>query len=348
MNGQAQGFLVVSALAGTLFCVYLASPFLPAILGALLLAVLFDPLQDRLEQALGGRRSVAALAVVLIVLVAVLIPAAMVVSAALGELRDLYSQLNARSAAGGGWLAQIERATGPGLEWLSLRTGVPAEEIRAALVERLAGISGSVLRGTTAVAAGLTEAIVQTAVAVMTLFFLLRDGAGILAHVRANSPLPDEQTAELIESTGAAITANVYGVLAVAVAQGTLAGVGYWLTGLHGPVLWALVTALFSMVPLIGTSAVWIPAVAVLAAGGDYGRAALLAVWSAALVGMADNVVRPWVIGQRTNASPLLVFFALLGGAKLFGLAGLFIGPVVLSVTAVLLKFWSASRNAVR
>jgi len=152
----------------------------------------------------------------------------------------------------------------------------------------------------------------------------------------------------LIGSTGAAVTANVYGMLAVALAQGSLAGLGYWLVGLHAPVLWAMVTALFSMVPLIGTSIVWVPAVFLLIAVGDYSRAAVLGVWSAALVGMADNMVRPQVIGQRTNASPLLVFFALLGGAKLFGLAGLFIGPVALSVTAVLLKFWSASRDAVR
>lgn len=346
MNGQ--GFLVASALAGAAFCLYLASPFLPAILGALLLAVLFAPVQARLEQRCGGRRSLAAFLVILIVLVAVLIPAATVSIAGLRELRDLYGQLNARSAAGGGWLAQIERTAGPGLDWLATRTGIPAEEIRASVVDRLAAVGGSLLRSTTAVAASLTEAVVQTVVAIMTLFFLLRDGPGILAHIRANSPLSADQTAELIDSSGAAIAANVYGVLAVALAQGSLAGVGYWLTGLHAPILWALVTALFSMVPLIGTSAVWVPAVLMLLAAGDYGRAALLGVWSAALVGMADNVVRPWVIGQRTNASPLLVFFALLGGAKLFGLAGLFIGPVVLSVTAVLLKFWSASRDAVR
>ena len=96
------------------------------------------------------------------------------------------------------------------------------------------------------------------------------------------------------------------------------------------------------MVPLVGSGIVWVPAVILLAAGGEWTRAAILLAWSAGLVALADNFVRPWIIGQRTNSNPLLVFFALLGGAKLFGLAGLFIGPVALSVTAVLLKFWSA------
>lgn len=79
----------------------------------------------------------AAFLVILIVLVGVLIPAATVSIAAMRELRDLYGQVNVRSAAGGGWLAQMERVTGPGLDWLSARTGFPAEEIRAAVVERL-------------------------------------------------------------------------------------------------------------------------------------------------------------------------------------------------------------------
>ena len=332
--------VAAAAILGAAFCLYLASPFLPAILGAAVLAVVFAPLFARIERT-ARRPSLAAAVVVMLAIVLVLIPAIVVATAATRELRDLYGQLNARSNAGGGWLSMIESFVTPALDWTAAHTGIAAEELRAALVDRLTQAGGALLRSTTAVAAGLTEAIVQIVVAVMTLFFLLRDGPGILGQLRSHSPLPAGQTDELLSHSAAAVVANIYGVLAVAAAQGLLAGIGFWLVDLPSPVLWGLVTALFSMVPLVGSGVVWVPAVILLAAGGAWTRALILLAWSAGLVAMADNFVRPWIIGQRTNSSPLLVFFALLGGAKLFGLAGLFIGPVALSVTAVLLKFWS-------
>ncbi len=343
----AQTFVAAAAIAGAVFCFYLASPFLPAILGALVLAVIFAPLVDRVERAT-GRRWLAASVGLALVFVLVLVPAVTVANAATRELRDVYSLLNARSVAEGGWLGLFDSLVAPALDWVSTRTAVPTEELRAAFVDRLTQAGGAILRSTTAVAAGLTEAILQIVVAAMTLFFLLRDGDLILAHVRANSPLPSYQTQELLSSTAASVMANVYGVLGVAAAQGLLAGIGYWMVGLPSPVLWGLVTALFSTVPLVGSGMVWVPASILLAAGGSWGRAALLVAWGGGVVSMSDNFVRPWIVGQRSNSNTLLVFFALLGGAKLFGLAGLFIGPVALSVTGVLFKFWSTGVSGTR
>ena len=339
---RAGSIVPAAALLGAAFCLYLASPFLPAILGALVLAIVFTPLVDRLERAT-GRRWLAAVVGVALVFVLVLVPAVLVATAAVRELRDVYVQLNARSAAQGGWLAFLENVATPAFDWVAARTGIATEDLRAGLVERLSQSGGALLRSTTAVAAGLTEGIVQIVVAIMTLFFLLRDGEAVVERLRANSPLPREQTGELLASTSASVVANVYGVLGVAAVQGALAGIGFWTVDLPSPVLWGLVTALFSLVPLVGSGMVWVPAAIMLAAGGAWGRALLLGAWGGGVVSMSDNFVRPWIVGQRTDSSPLLVFFALLGGAKLFGLGGLFIGPVVLSVTAVMFKFWSAA-----
>jgi predicted PurR-regulated permease PerM len=342
---RADSFIAAAALLGAAFCIYLASPFLPAVLGALVLSIVFTPIVDRLEHAT-GRRWLAATIGVAMVFVLILIPAMGIANAATRELRDVYGQLNARSNAEGGWLALLGTVATPAFDWVSMRTGIPADELRSALLERLSSVGGALLRSTTAVAAGLTEAIVQLVVAIMTLFFLLRDGDGIVRHIRGNSPLSPAQTDELLSSTAASVTANVYGVLGVAAAQGLLAGVGYWIVDLPSPVLWGLVTGLFSMVPLVGSGMVWAPAAILLTAGGAWGRGLILVAWGAGVVSMSDNFVRPWIIGQRTNSNTLLVFFALLGGAKLFGLAGLFIGPVALSVTAVLFKFWSSASGS--
>jgi predicted PurR-regulated permease PerM len=99
-----------------------------------------------------------------------------------------------------------------------------------------------------------------------------------------------------------------------------------------------MVTALFSLVPIIGSSAVWVPATIILAVSGHWIKALILLVWGAGVVAQADNVIRPYVISQRANLSTLAVFFALLGGVKAFGVMGLFIGPVALSFTLVVLQ----------
>ena len=334
----------LGALAGALFCGYLLSPFLPAILGAVVLAIAISPLDARLEHATRRPTLSAALCVVF-VFVVMLVPAVLIATATIGELRALYRHLDTQSEAGGSFRAQLDYLLVPVLDWLAARTGMAAEELRAALLERVTQLGGTLWRSTASVAGALTESVVQVVVGAMALFFFLRDGPAILQRLQAASPLSEDQTAQLMEQTAASVVANIHGVIVVAAAQGTLAGLGFWMAGLRSPVLWGVVTAFFSMLPLIGTAAVWVPAAIYLAVDGQWSRALLLSGWSAGLVAMADNFVRPWIVGQRTNSSPLLVFFALLGGARLFGFAGLFIGPVALSITGVLFGFWTATES---
>jgi predicted PurR-regulated permease PerM len=107
---------------------------------------------------------------------------------------------------------------------------------------------------------------------------------------------------------------------------------------LPSPVLWGLITALFSLIPIVGSAAVWGPAVIVLMIAGHWWKGLILLGWGTAVVGQIDTLVRPYVISERAKMNTLLVFFALLGGVKAFGVMGLFIGPVVLSVTLVVLE----------
>jgi predicted PurR-regulated permease PerM len=104
------------------------------------------------------------------------------------------------------------------------------------------------------------------------------------------------------------------------------------------PVLWGLVTAMFSLIPIIGSAAVWGPAAIILLVSGHWVKALILLAWGAAIVGQIDTVVRPYVISGKAKLHTLLVFFALLGGVQAFGVMGLFIGPVLLSITLVLLQ----------
>ena len=158
-------------------------------------------------------------------------------------------------------------------------------------------------------------------------------------HAATVLPLNAAQVERLFTGLSNSIVANVYGCLAVGVvAQGSLASLAFWVLGLPSPVLWGPVTALFSLILVIGSAAVWGPAVIILVIGGHWWKALILLGWGAGIVGQVDTLVRPYVIGERVKLHPLLVFFALLGGVEAFGVMGLFIGPVVLSVTLIVLE----------
>jgi predicted PurR-regulated permease PerM len=116
-----------------------------------------------------------------------------------------------------------------------------------------------------------------------------------------------------------------------------LVGAAFWLLNLPSPVLCGLVTAFLSLVPIIGTGGVWIPAATILMADGHWAKAFILVAWGIAVVHPVDNFLRPFLVGHRVQLSSIYLFFAILGGVNAFGLIGLLVGPVLLSVILALL-----------
>jgi predicted PurR-regulated permease PerM len=180
--------------------------------------------------------------------------------------------------------------------------------------------------------------MLDSVVVFFSLFFFFREGESILQGAGAVLPLNQDQTEKLFAGISETMTANLYGGLAVAAAQGILTGLAFGILGVSAPVLWALVTALASLVPVIGSTLVWGPASILLFIGGHWIKALILAAWGAGVVGQVDAVVRPYVIGAHVKVHTLLVFFSLLGGVEAFGIVGIFIGPVVLSVTMAIFE----------
>jgi predicted PurR-regulated permease PerM len=159
-----------------------------------------------------------------------------------------------------------------------------------------------------------------------------------LARAAEALPLKAGQVERLLTRIGESIVANVHGCLAVGASQGALLALGFWALGVPSPVVWGLVTGLCSLIPIVGSTAVWGPTAVIFFITGHPWKGVILVAWGAAVVGQIDNVARPYVISGRAKMHPLLVFFALLGGVKAFGVLGLFIGPVVLSLTLVVFE----------
>jgi predicted PurR-regulated permease PerM len=179
------------------------------------------------------------------------------------------------------------------------------------------------------------------------LFYFLRDRRSVRHLLRDLLPLSHDETDQLFRRVSDTVHATVYGTIAVAAAQGALGGLMFGILGLPAPLLWGLVMALLSIVPVLGAFIVWIPAAALLALDGHWGKAIILAAWGGLVVGSIDNVLRPILVGNRLRLHTVPAFIAMVGGLILFGASGFILGPLAFTVTLQLIAFWR-SRERVR
>jgi predicted PurR-regulated permease PerM len=334
-----QIFLIVLAAAALALCYIIVRPFAGPIIFAGALAILFYPVHAALLRRIPRGHGVAATLSVLLVLALIVLPSVWLVWTTSHELTSVYGALKSKTAANGGWSEWLIDAVSRPLVYFGLDAETAGDEVRVFLSERLATISGGLLRLVQGVISNVAVFLFKGIIALFVLFFLLRDGDRLLAKAKDFLPLQPAVFDRLIAEVGRSVLANVYGVGAVAAAQGTLTGLLFFFVGVHSPVLWGVVAAFCSMIPLIGPPIVWAPVAIGFAYAGAWGKAAAVAIVGAGVIGTTDNIIRPWIVSGRVQLHPLLVFLSLLGGAQSFGFLGLFIGPAVLSVTIVIFEF---------
>lgn len=336
-------FLLALAAIALYFCYLIARPFLTPIFLAVMIAIVFHPIHARVQGRIRGRNAGALISTIL-VLVVLIVPAFGLGVVVSKELRGLYQLLNERSAEQGGWNPYVMHTIDRLLGWAGQYIDLSTLDLRGALLRWLEQISRFLLSWGAHAVSNIISFFVEAVIAFFTLFFLFREGRSMMARAAALLPLKASQVDRLFTGISNSIVANVYGCLAVGAAQGTLLSLAFWVLGLPSPVLWGVVTALFSLIPIIGSAAVWGPAVIILIIAGHWWKGLILLGWGAAIIGQIDSIVRPYVISERAKMHTLLVFFALLGGVEAFGVMGLFIGPVVLSVTLVVLEMLQEER----
>lgn len=329
-------FLIALAAVALYLCYVIAKPFLSPIFAAIVLAIVFYPLHARMEVSLRRPSLTATLSTILVMLI-VAIPAVLVGLAVTRELGQLYGWLSQKSAAQGGLNPYLLHLLEGPLAAISRYIDVSRLDLRSSLLGWVEQASRYLVAVGAKAVSNIFSLILGIVVAFFTLFFLFRDGPRIRQRTVAVLPLTGEQAGRLVTGISETIVASVYGGIAVALAQGGLTGVAFWVLGLSSPVVWGLVAAMASLVPVVGTGIIWAPAAIVLLVGGHWVKALILVGWGAAVVAQVDAVLRPYVVSGRAKMHNLLIFFALLGGVRAFGIMGIFIGPVVVSVTIAVL-----------
>ncbi len=213
------------------------------------------------------------------------------------------------------------------------------EQITGSLVSASQQVIQSVLTIGGSLFASVVGTFVAILLALFLLFFFLRDGEAMTARTMALVPLEDSRKTQLLTHLSNVIQAIVLGSLVTALVQGTLVGIAFALVGLPSAVVFAVLAMGASIIPLVGTAMVWLPAVLYLGLTGHWGAALFVLIWSVAVVSSADNVVRPLFISSRAKITTLPVFIGLLGGIGAFGAIGIFLGPVVIALVLALFEF---------
>ncbi len=333
-RSQARWLALLGATAITLYgCWLMLRPFLGVLTWAVVLVVTFHPVHRRLA-TWTRRPGLAALLSSGLAVAAVLAPVTLVVLAVAREVPDL---LRGGQDALQRLLDPGAPATGGAVRWLGQYVDLESLRSPQALTEGLGDWSGVLAGQALGWAAGLVGAVVQALFVVFTTYYLFRDGEALVAWLPQVLPLEETQGQELLRRAREMIAASVYGVIVLAVVQGLLGGLAFLVLGLPDPVVWGAVMVVLSTIPVTGSFLVWVPAAVYLAATGRWGAALLLAAWGLLVIGLVDNFLRPKLMGQRARMHELLLFFAVLGGLVVFGVAGLIFGPVLLAVTLSLL-----------
>ena len=275
-NRSLAVLLVLAAVLVGLMLVLLA-PFIQPISFAVILAVAFQPAYSRVARQI-RRPALAALIVTLMIVLLVLTPLWLLGGILIGEARTVYHNLAAQSIQEGGWSGYAARLLAGPVEWGARQTGAAAPDVRAALLDRAQALSALLVKWSGSLLGNLTTTIGSGLLSLFVLFYLFLEGRAITAGICHWMPLPEARTRELLQAVADSIVANLYGIVAVGSVQGTLTGVGFVIAGLGSPVLWGVVAGVCSLVPIVGTAAVWAPGAIFLLVQGAWGKALFLAV----------------------------------------------------------------------
>ncbi len=316
---------LISLLAAILigYLVFLVvRPFITPLLFAIVMVVVFSPLQSRLERRL--RPSVAATVSTMVVVLVIIVPTVMIAGRIVAETIDLAG--NVRTLPLDALMARAQGTAG--------RLGVDVEQVLRNSAQQLAGQAGLIA---SRVVTNTWALLIDVIIAILAMFYLFREGKGLLLVVIRAVPMSAARTQALVDSVGGMIRSNLAASLVAASIQGTIGGVTFAWFGLPAPVLWGVVMGFFCIFPFIGAWLVWAPAAAALALSNRPWDALLLIVIGLAVVHPVDNLLRPAIVAHTTKLNGLLVLIGLLGGVQAFGASGLLLGPVVMSIAAGLL-----------
>ncbi|WFU15863.1 AI-2E family transporter [Bradyrhizobium sp. CB3481] len=321
-------------------------PFYGAVLWAIIVAVIFAPVNRRLLASVGGRQNLAALLTVLLVIAMVILPLAIVATSLVQEATGLFGKIQSGEYDLAGYIQRVFDALPAwAVGWLERLNLTNFAGLRETLSSSL--MKGGQILAPQALSIGMNtfEFMISLGIMLYLLFFLMRDGGRLAESIKAAVPLRPDRKSALFSRFADVVRATVKGGILVAMAQGALGGLAFWFLGVHAALLWAVLMAFLSLVPAIGAGLVWVPvAIYFLATGAIWQGLGLIA-YGVLVIGLVDNLLRPFLVGKDTKLPDYVVLISTLGGIDVFGLNGFVLGPLIAAIFMVSWEIFVASRR---
>jgi predicted PurR-regulated permease PerM len=339
-----QRFFSIALVVLFIYLLYLVfTPFLVPLGWAAVFTIMFLPVHQRIRRYIQGRNRAALVSTFLLTLL-IIVPGIFVLTAFTAQVIDTAQWAQQQWQQGGTPLRDFLEKTVPLqriLDWLAERN-VSEEEVSALVAQKLQQVARFVAAQAGRLARNVVFVLFDLFVVLFATFYLFRDGGLLLDRMRRALPLDPHVREGLFFIAQNVLYASVFSGLVVAAVQGAVGGILFWVLGIGAPVLWGIVMAFLSLLPVLGAWMVWVPAALYLLAVGEYARAVILLVVGAVVISMVDNVLRPILLSGRTQMNGLLVFISILGGIAAFGLLGIVLGPILVALGSAVLEFYTA------
>lgn len=322
-----KAFLLFMVGALTIGLLFVLRGFLLTILVSALMAGLVYPVHSRLTQKLGNRPHLAASITLLLMFVLIVGPLLGIVSLVVSQAASITENIRPvveRTINEPTYLDRVLRDL-PGYEYVAPYR----QQILTTAGNVVNSIGGFLMSSLSNTTRSTVSFLFHFIIALYTMFFLLLDGTNMLRAVLDHLPLRANEKDLLTDRFVSVTRATIKGTIIIGILQGAMAGIAFWIVGIPNAAFWTVVMAVLSILPLIGSALIWVPACIILFASGAVTKAILLAAFCALIVGSVDNVLRPRLVGHDTKMHDIVILFSTLGGLAVIGPLGFILGPVL-------------------
>jgi predicted PurR-regulated permease PerM len=331
-------------------------PFINAILASMVIAYIFYIPYKWLYKRIPNK-TICALIMSVIIILLLLIPIGFVLKMSTEEAQYLYIRSKQKILSGD--ILGIECSNGIQTRLcktsMYIKAGLQDPDVQFYLKDILARTTTFIIDKTSEFIISLPRILLQIFITFFMVFYLLKQGPELVEKIRKLIPLSAIHQGHVYKKMKDTAFAVIYGAIVVAMVQGALGGIGFWIVGIKAPLFWGIIMAIFALVPFVGTAIIWLPAsLLLLIQGLSEGNPVLiwkgvgLFLYGAILIGGIDNIIKPRIIGSKAGMHPVLILLGVLGGFYLFGFAGFLIGPMIIAASVSFLDLYEKERECIQ
>jgi len=319
------------------FCYFLVKPFLISIFLAALLAYIFYPVYKWLSSKIKNK-TLSSLLVCILIIILIIVPSALLIKTMVQESYSIYILSKQKLATG-----IFENCESKFCDSISAYLSEP--QVKYQIEQTSKAITQYFIDKGSAFLVSIPAFFLKVFIIFFTLFYFLRDGKDMVERVGYYLSVKQKRYAVIINRLQEVTFGLIYGYVLVALLQGFLGGLGFFLLGLPSPIFWGIIMALLAMIPFLGTGFVWVPAAIIFIVDGIYQdnttmivKGIILTVYGFIIVSGADNLIRPKIIGDKAKVHPALILIGIFGGLYFLGPVGILIGPIALSLASIIVE----------